>query len=38
MASILISHGVTVGAALATAVGRQGRPTGDQGRRHKNVR
>jgi heavy metal translocating P-type ATPase len=38
MASILISHGVTVGAALATAAARPRRPPDGQGRRHKNVR
>jgi Cu2+-exporting ATPase len=38
LTSILISHGVTVGAALATALGRPNRPAGRQGSRHKNVR
>jgi Cu2+-exporting ATPase len=38
MASILISHGVTVGAALATATTRPRRPADGQARRHKNVR
>jgi heavy metal translocating P-type ATPase len=38
MASILISHGVTVGAALAAATTRPGRPADGPGRRHKNVR
>jgi len=37
LTSILISHGVTVGAALAAAAGGPSRPT-RQGRRHKNVR
>jgi Cu2+-exporting ATPase len=38
LASILISHGVTVGAALATAVGRRDRRASGRGPRHKNVR
>jgi Cu2+-exporting ATPase len=40
VASILISHGVTVGAALATLAGarRPGPPATRRGQRHKNVR